>query len=112
MWPADVIAVADSVYTEFAANATPAGKYRTTGADGLPAWADIPEPTQEQIYAANISTRNRLRHTAVNNAATLQCVIASGVYTEQQQTALDDFSNYLAKIGNMTPEDLSVSPAS
>ncbi|ECE5860706.1 phage tail protein, partial [Salmonella enterica subsp. enterica] len=35
-WPADAVAVDDSVYQEFAANISPVGKMRAVGGDGLP----------------------------------------------------------------------------
>lgn len=42
-WPDDGIEVSEDVYNEFNGN-PPANKMRVAGADGLPAWADIPAP--------------------------------------------------------------------
>ncbi|HAT3771624.1 TPA: tail fiber assembly protein, partial [Citrobacter freundii] len=50
-WPDDAVAVDESVYTEFAAATTPAGKMRVAGADGMPEWGDIPAPTKEELIA-------------------------------------------------------------
>ncbi|MDC9591811.1 tail fiber assembly protein, partial [Xenorhabdus sp. XENO-10] len=48
-WPDAGISVSEAVYLEFAANRPPVGKRRVTGSNGLPAWDDIPPPTQEEL---------------------------------------------------------------
>ncbi|EBJ5417762.1 tail fiber assembly protein [Salmonella enterica] len=47
-WPTEYIEVDESVFTEFSAT-PPVGKIRGTGDDGMPAWVDIPPPTQAEI---------------------------------------------------------------
>ncbi|EIW2874790.1 tail fiber assembly protein [Salmonella enterica subsp. enterica serovar Apapa] len=47
-WPIKYIEVGESVFTEFSAS-PPVGKIRGTGDDGMPAWVDIPPPTQAEI---------------------------------------------------------------
>lgn len=49
-WPTEYIEVDESVFTEFSAT-PPVGKIRGTGDDGMPAWVDIPPPTQAEIIA-------------------------------------------------------------
>ncbi|MCO7414059.1 MULTISPECIES: tail fiber assembly protein [Enterobacter cloacae complex] len=46
-WPEDGIEVDEAVFVAF--QTIPAGKVRVAGDDGLPAWADIPTPTQEEL---------------------------------------------------------------
>ncbi|MDD9245216.1 hypothetical protein ACKURH_08890 [Enterobacter soli] len=46
-WPKTGKFVNDTVYQEFSANSPPEGKMRVAGADGLPAWADIPVSVSE-----------------------------------------------------------------
>ncbi|MES0243759.1 tail fiber assembly protein [Citrobacter cronae] len=49
-WPTEYIEVDESVFTEFSTT-PPEGKIRGTGDDGMPAWVDIPPPTQAEIIA-------------------------------------------------------------
>ncbi|MGV4195460.1 tail fiber assembly protein [Citrobacter freundii] len=49
-WPNEYIEVDESVFAEFSA-APPVGKVRGTGGDGMPAWVEIPPPTQEELIA-------------------------------------------------------------
>ncbi|WP_213749969.1 tail fiber assembly protein [Citrobacter freundii] len=49
-WPTEYIKVDESVFTEFSAT-PPEGKIRGTDDDGMPAWVDIPPPTQAEVIA-------------------------------------------------------------
>lgn len=49
-WPADAIEVSEEVFNEF--SVPEEGKIRVAGKDGLPAWADIPPPTHDELVAA------------------------------------------------------------
>lgn len=49
-WPIKYIEVGEFVFTEFSAS-PPVGKIRGTGDNGMPAWVDIPPPTQEELIA-------------------------------------------------------------
>lgn len=49
-WPTEYIEVDESLFTEFS-SPPPVGKIRGTGDDGMPAWVDIPPPTQGEIIA-------------------------------------------------------------
>lgn len=46
-WPDDAVSVADSVYNEFAGK-PPEGKTMIAGADGMPAWGDVPAPVPDE----------------------------------------------------------------
>lgn len=58
-WPTEYIEVTESVFTEFSAT-PPDGKIRGTGEDGLPAWVDIPAPTQDELIAIAEAEKQRL----------------------------------------------------
>lgn len=51
-WPDDAIEVEDSVFNEYTW-IPPSGKIRVSGEDGMPAWGDIPPPTQDELVAAS-----------------------------------------------------------
>lgn len=59
-WPTNYVEVNESVFVEFLAN-PPDGKIRGTDDDGMPAWVDIPPPTQAEIIAeAEREKQNRI----------------------------------------------------
>lgn len=57
-WPDDGVDVEDAIFTEFALTVPP-GKTRVVGRNGLPAWEDIPPPTQEEIISAVTQEKQR-----------------------------------------------------
>ena len=50
-WPDDAVLMSAEVFSEFFSELPPAGKIRIAGPDGLPAWADIPPPSDDQLLA-------------------------------------------------------------
>lgn len=81
-WPADAVAVDDSVYQEFAANISPAGKMRAVGGDGLPVWIDIPEPDPQLQSTRQTTSQLTLA------AFALQCAVDEGVASDEQVAEL------------------------
>lgn len=57
-WPTEYIKVDESVFTEFSAT-PPVGKIRGTGDDGMPAWVDIPAPTQDKLISEAVREKQR-----------------------------------------------------
>ena len=49
-WPVDTVDISDEQATEFMGG-PPEGKMRVAGKNGLPAWGDVPPPTQEELIA-------------------------------------------------------------
>lgn len=93
-WPADAIDVDDSVYQEFSANLSPAGKIRAVGDDGLPVWIDIPEPVPQLR-----STRKTVPQLALA-AFALQCAVDEGVASDEQVAELAALrSSIAARVG-------------
>lgn len=55
----DLIEVSADIFTEFSASRV--GKVRVVGSDKMPAWADLPPPTHDQLIAAAIAEKlNRI----------------------------------------------------
>ncbi|EFE8014900.1 tail fiber assembly protein [Escherichia coli] len=55
----DLIEVSDDVFAEFSASKV--GKVRVVGSDKMPAWADLPPPTHDQLVAAAMAEKlNRI----------------------------------------------------
>lgn len=57
---ADVVDVTYDAYLEFIEDRTLQGKVRIAGDDGLPAWGDIPPPTQDELVVAAEQVRQQL----------------------------------------------------
>ncbi|AZV06815.1 tail fiber assembly protein [Enterobacter sp. N18-03635] len=59
-WPTDAIEVTDDIHEKYSAD-PPKGKILIAGADGMPAWGDIPPPTHEEIVTeASFEKHNRI----------------------------------------------------
>ncbi|ELY2957384.1 tail fiber assembly protein [Enterobacter asburiae] len=56
MWPEKGVEVDEALFVLF--QSPPPGKIRVSGTNGMPAWADIPPLTQEEIIAKTIAIRN------------------------------------------------------
>ncbi|EOO5675030.1 tail fiber assembly protein [Escherichia coli] len=57
---ADVVDVTYDAYLEFIEDRTLQGQVRIAGADGFPAWGDIPPPTREELITAAEQVRQQL----------------------------------------------------
>lgn len=55
MWPKKGIEVDEILFSKF--QSPPAGKIRIGGADGMPAWGDIPPLTKDEIIGQAISEK-------------------------------------------------------
>ena len=49
-WPDDVVEVSDGIFDMFSAS-PPIGKMRVADSNGMPAWADVPPPTRDELIA-------------------------------------------------------------
>ncbi|MBI0275649.1 tail fiber assembly protein [Hafnia alvei] len=106
-WPDDGVDVDDSVYAEFAANQTPAGKMRAADSSGMPEWVDIPAPTQNEIVAKNTRAFNTLLRSATDAAFPLQSAVALDIATDAQIQALAALQQYAV---NLASTNLTVDP--
>ncbi|WP_441546320.1 tail fiber assembly protein [Citrobacter freundii] len=92
-WPGDAVDIGDDVVSVF--NGTPPeGKMRVAGEDGLPAWADIPPPTREELIASTEATKLRLKALADSEIAWRQDAVDAGIATEEETAALADWKKY------------------
>ncbi|HCL8255237.1 MULTISPECIES: tail assembly chaperone [Enterobacteriaceae] len=91
-WPNDGIEIEDSVATEFMQE-PPEGKYRNVIA-GMPAWVDIPPPTQEELSAVAELRKANLRMRADSEINWRQDAVDAGVATEEETAALSEWKKY------------------
>lgn len=92
-WPIEYIEVDEYVFTEFSAT-PPEGKIRGTGDDGMPAWVDIPPPTQEEIVAEAELKKANLRVLADSEIDWRQDAVDAGIATEEETAALSEWKKY------------------
>ncbi|MBA8090517.1 tail fiber assembly protein [Citrobacter sp. RHBSTW-00089] len=96
-WPVDAVSIEQSIFDEFAV--TPKdGKRRVAGADGLPAWEDIPPPSDEDIKADAIAEAERkkssLKAAASAEISWRQDAVDAGIATEEETAALSEWKKY------------------
>lgn len=92
-WPIEYIEVDEYVFTEFSAT-PPEGKIRGTGDDGMPAWVDIPPPTQEEIVAEAELKKANLRVQADSEIGWRQDAVDAGIATKDETAALSEWKKY------------------
>ncbi|MEY0278604.1 tail fiber assembly protein [Providencia rettgeri] len=93
-FPDDAKEIEDDIFQQFSASVPPEGKMRIAGEDGLPAWADIPPPTQEElIQQAKYEKQDRLQE-ASKIIAPLQDATDLGMATESEVAILNKWREY------------------
>ncbi|MEY0321359.1 tail fiber assembly protein, partial [Providencia stuartii] len=97
----------ESTYYEFAVSEAPKGKQRTANKKGLPAWTDIPKPSQEQLIAEAEQQKQSLLAEANSAIAPLQDAIDLGMATEAETAALQEWKKYRVLLNRV---DTSTAP--
>ncbi|MCC8379571.1 tail fiber assembly protein [Xenorhabdus sp. PB30.3] len=106
-WPDDGIDVSEAVFNKFAGNMPPMGKMRIAGADGLPAWGDIPPPTPEARQRWAEQDKQRLMAQASKAIAPLQDAVDLGMATPIEKTTLMAWRKYRVLLNRV---DCSAAP--
>ncbi|HHJ4349391.1 tail fiber assembly protein [Citrobacter freundii] len=106
-WPADAVAVDESVYTEFATTTATAGKMRVAGTDGMPAWGDIPAPTKEELIASAGKEKELRISEASAKISPLQDAVDLGMATDEEVVQLTEWKKYRVLLNRV---DISEAP--
>ncbi|OCA53740.1 tail fiber assembly protein [Photorhabdus namnaonensis] len=106
-WPEDGIEVSEKIYLEFASNSPPVGKRRIAGSDGLPAWGDIPPPSQKELQRSAERKKQHLMLQAANTIAPLQDAVDLEIATDKEQTTLTEWRKYRVLLSRV---DCSIAP--
>ena len=112
-WPDDGKEVDEDVFSTFT-NA-PAGKTRVAGAEGLPAWGDIPPPTKEELVAVSVTKKTNLMAAATVAIDPLQDAVDLDMATDAEKAQLNNWKKYrvlLNRVDTSTAPDITwpVSP--
>uniref|UniRef100_UPI00057084CA tail fiber assembly protein n=1 Tax=Xenorhabdus bovienii TaxID=40576 RepID=UPI00057084CA len=84
-WPDDGIEVSEEIRQQFLR--PPSGKRRIAGADGLPAWGDIPPLTPEQLQELAEYQKQRLLRTANEKIDIWQDAVNLDIATDAEKSA-------------------------
>lgn len=87
-WPDDCIEASDEVFQEFAISPAPAGKVRSSGEDGSPAWVDAPAPSHEQLVAEAAAEKAYRMQVATATIAPLQDAVDLDDATDAEKALL------------------------
>lgn len=93
-WPDDAVLMSAEVFSEFFSELPPAGKMRAAGPDGLPAWADIPKPSKEELINQAEQQRTALKAEADAQIAWRQDAVEVGIATEEEKSILAEWKKY------------------
>ena len=105
-WPVDAVDVTDDIFFEFTGK-PPEGKRRIVGADGLPAWGDIPPPSPEDLIAGAEAKKIQLRAKADAEIVWRKDAFDTGIATEEETAALLEWKKYrvlLMRVDTTTPD--------
>ena len=100
-FPEDAKPVEDSVYQEFVANYPPEGKMRIAGEDGMPAWADFPPPTQEELIQQAEYEKRKRSQEAARVIAPLQDAVDLGIATGDEVKRLNAWKEYRVQVNRI-----------
>lgn len=92
----DEVEVSEETFSEFTSN--PIGKVRAVGRDGMPAWTDVPPPTQEQLKLNAEQKRLQLRGAADSEITWLQDAVDAGIATNEETALLAEWKKYRVQL--------------
>ncbi|HHK8851812.1 TPA: tail fiber assembly protein [Escherichia coli] len=92
-WPEDATKIETNIAQEFM-QAPQAGKIRVAGENGLPAWGDIPPPTEETLTITAELQRQSLLSRAELEIQWRQDAIDLGIAADEESTVLTEWKKY------------------
>ncbi|MDM2778038.1 tail fiber assembly protein [Citrobacter sp. Cpo142] len=100
-WPESGQDVDDAVFKEF--STSPPGKTRIAGDNGLPAWADIPPPTKDELVAEAAVKKSLLIAEASNVIAPLKDASDGGYIDDADKPRLAAWQKYRYALTKVDP---------
>lgn len=107
-WPDDAVLMSAEVFSEFFSELPPAGKMRVAGPDGLPAWADIPKPSKEELINQAEQQKQRRIDDAMQSISVIQLKLHAGRKLTADET--DKLNRTLDYIDAVTGTDTATAP--
>lgn len=91
-WPTDAVDVTPEIFTEFTSYCK--GKVRIVGDDGMPAWADVPPPSHEDLVALAKQNKEALLDEAINITAMWRTELQLGIISDADKKILTEWIGY------------------
>jgi len=91
-WPEVYIEVSDEIFNEFISQKE--GKVRVAGEDGMPAWADIPPPSHEELVALAEQQKQALLDEALKVTAMWRTELQLGIISDADKVLLTEWISY------------------
>lgn len=91
------VAVESAVFDEFAGT-PPNGKIRIASSDGMPAWGDVPSPSQKELVAQAEQKKSQLRAVADAEINWRQDAADAEMATEEESSALVQWKKYRVQL--------------
>ena len=85
----------------------PAGKVRAAGVDGMPAWVNLPPPSQEELITQAELEKSSLRRAADSSITPLQDAADMEMATDEEIAFLAEWKKYrvlLMRVDTTKPE--------
>lgn len=102
-WPDDGKEVDRELFVEFTC-ATPAGKVRQPGPDGLPVWADLPTVTMPELIALVEAKRQQLLFEVDTVTADWRTELALGDISDEDREKLSAWMAYKRLVKSISGE--------
>lgn len=106
--PSDITDIDDIVASVFM-GMPPEGKERGVGADNMPAWKDLPLPSQAQLASQADVKKVELRTAADSEIAWRQDAVDAAIATDEETAALAEWKKYrvlLMRVDTSTAPDI------
>jgi len=104
-WPDDGVDIDDSVFEEFL-QSPPIGKSRVS-TKGMPAWIDLPPPTNEQLIANAEAEKSSLLALARISIAPLQDAVDIKDATDEEIALLKKWKQYSVSVNRVDTAKVS-----
>ncbi|MDU4291137.1 tail fiber assembly protein [Mixta calida] len=95
-WPDDGKEVGEDVFSTFTNPV--AGKTRVAGKDGLPAWEDVPPPSQEQLVSSATAQKTAMLAEANASTQAWQTQLLLGIITDTDKASLTTWMRYYQQV--------------
>lgn len=102
-WPDDAMVITDKQYQNYLITA-PEGK--VLGAvNGMPAWVNSPEPSQEYAILLAEMKKQQLMASAEEAIAPLSRAVKYGIATNEEKAKLESLERYTVLLSRVSPAD-------
>ncbi|KAJ9430417.1 tail assembly chaperone [Pantoea endophytica] len=101
-WSDDVINISEALWQNYNGQ-PPQGKIRGADRNGMPCWADAPEPSEQERIADAVSKKNAMLMTADTEIRQLKIVEEFHALTDEETQKLLSWKKHLVDVYRIEP---------